>query len=70
VNVLVMIFNLLPVRGLDGAEAWTLFRWRNVRGVAKRTALEARKRQVEAELKKLGARGDGGSGSDDRSMMN
>jgi Zn-dependent protease len=52
-NVLVIALNLLPVRPFDGAEAWTLFRWRNVRGWGKRASLEARKRKIEEELKRL-----------------
>jgi Zn-dependent protease len=52
-NVLVIALNLLPVRPFDGAEAWTLFRWRNLRGWGRRASLEARKRKIEQELKRL-----------------
>jgi Zn-dependent protease len=73
VNLLVMAFNLLPLRGLDGAEAWTLFRWRNVRGFGRRAALEAKKRRLEQELKRLEAeatRSEHEPNRDDRSMLN
>jgi hypothetical protein len=51
--VLLILFNLLPVRGLDGAEAWRLFKWRNVRGWGQRASLEVRRRRIESELRKL-----------------
>lgn len=73
VNLLVMAFNLLPLRGLDGEEAWTLFRWRNVRGFGRRAALEGKKRRLEEELKRLEARSTGRDPTakgDDRSMLN
>jgi Zn-dependent protease len=71
VNVLVIAFNLLPFRGLDGAEAWLLFRWRNVRHYGRQTALEAKKRKLEKKLERLegGAAGTR-SKRDDRSMLN
>jgi stage IV sporulation protein FB len=74
-NLLMIALNLLPVRGLDGAEAWTLFRWRNVRALGKRASLEAKRRRVEHELKALEAelRGPGGGRgrkTDDDSMIN
>jgi len=52
-NVLMIAFNLLPIRGLDGAEAWTLLRWRNLRGAGKRAALEARMRRIEGQLRAI-----------------
>jgi len=55
-NVLIMAINLLPIAPLDGAEAWTLFRFRNLRDLwsrGRRSALQRKVRRIELELERL-----------------
>jgi len=56
VNVLMMLLNLLPVRPFDGAEAWQLFRLRNLFPSARERALRAKSAGLQRELDEL-ARG-------------
>lgn len=70
VNVLIIAFNLLPFGGLDGAEAWMLFRWRNVRRFGRRTALEGKRRKLEEELARVEREATARTKGEDRSMLN
>lgn len=53
VNIYLMALNLLPFHPLDGAKAWALFRWRNIRGWGRRGALKVRATAIERELARL-----------------
>jgi Zn-dependent protease len=55
-NVFLMAVNLVPFPPLDGAKAWMLFRWRNLKTLAKRSrraALKARAAAIEREMDAL-----------------
>ena len=55
-NFVILALNLLPVRPFDGATAWKLFRWKNLRRVGRRGTLRVRvaglEREIEREKKK------------------
>lgn len=58
-NFYLMVLNLVPLPPFDGAKAWALFRWRNVKRLGRqgrRTVLKARAAAIEREL----ATGGGG----------
>lgn len=50
INLLMIGLNLVPIRPLDGAEAWPLFRFRNLRALWRRTSLRVRKAAIEREI--------------------
>lgn len=55
-NFVILVLNLLPVRPFDGATAWKLFRWKNLRRLGRRGTLRVRaagiERRIEREKKK------------------
>jgi len=56
INLYMMGFNLLPIPGLDGWQAWRLFAPGNLRGLfqrARKRGLRARARQIERELEEV-----------------
>ena len=56
VNVMIMVFNLLPIPGLDGWEAWRLFAPSSLKGVGaslRRQSMHARRRKIERDLEDL-----------------
>jgi Zn-dependent protease len=56
VNFVLLAINLIPVPPLDGAKAWALFRWRNIRRLGRRARgamLKARAAAVEEELARV-----------------
>jgi Zn-dependent protease len=52
INFVIMVLNVVPVRPFDGAVAWRLFRWKNVRRWGRRGALHVRAASVEREIEK------------------
>jgi Zn-dependent protease len=59
-NFVLIALNLLPFPPLDGAKAWALFRWRNLRRLGRqgrRAALKARVASIERELARPGGTG-------------
>jgi Zn-dependent protease len=50
-NAFIAALNLLPIPGLDGAEAWRLFRWANIARLGHR--VRARARRIRARLSVL-----------------
>ena len=57
-NVVMMLLNLLPVRPFDGAEAWRLFRVRDLFASARRRVLRAKAAAIQRQLDDLAGRGD------------
>lgn len=49
-NLVILCVNLLPVRGLDGAKAWSVFEPARVKAIARSKVLEARAANLEREL--------------------
>jgi stage IV sporulation protein FB len=52
-NVYLMVVNLLPFPPLDGAKAWTLFRWERLRSWSRRRMLNVRASNLQKELSRL-----------------
>jgi Zn-dependent protease len=42
-NAMILVLNLVPVPGLDGAQAWRLFRWRHVKDGVERVGRTTRR---------------------------
>jgi Zn-dependent protease len=74
-NFCLIAINLLPVPPLDGAKAWALFRWRNIRRLGRQgrsAVLKGRAAALEEKLSRL--RGSSGQRAESkrskRGMMN
>ena len=55
-NVVMMLLNLLPVRPFDGAEAWRIFRVRNLFPSARERALRKKAAALQREIDELARR--------------
>jgi stage IV sporulation protein FB len=53
INFIIIVLNIIPVRPFDGATAWRLFRWKNVRRWGRRGALHVRATATQRELDEL-----------------
>ena len=55
-NLVILGTNLLPLGGLDGAKAWTVFRPSSVKAVVRSTVMESRAASIERELAAIEAK--------------